>query len=131
MAIQISINQVDNVWVKQHLFENANDQLEGHLHTHNHLTLLAAGRVRVTVNGVDTEFAAPHMIFIRKDSVHGMTALEPGTVTYCIHALREPDTGDIIGDECMPLTSITGRVSWNYEPLVSVPESQILGLSGE
>jgi quercetin dioxygenase-like cupin family protein len=95
-------NLIDSVWCKQMHFAQAGDRMDGHLHTHNHLTLLAAGKLRVVVNGVATEFTAPHMIFIHKDHTHELTALVDNTVAYCIHAVRDADTGDIIDDIIVP-----------------------------
>jgi hypothetical protein len=45
------------------------------------------------VLGVESsrEFAAPNMVFIQKDKVHQLTALEDNTVCACIHALRTVD----------------------------------------
>jgi quercetin dioxygenase-like cupin family protein len=106
-------NMVDGVWCKQMHFVNANDIMPGHLHTHNHLTLLAAGRLKVTVNGISSEYTAPHMIFIHKDHVHQLEALEANTVAYCVHAVRDDSTGNII-DEIIVPEGIT------LEPLVKM-----------
>lgn len=97
--VEITVASVSNVWVKQMKFLNVGAVMPGHLHTHNHLTLLASGKLRVTVNNKTSEFSAPHMIFIHKDHEHLLEALEENTVAYCIHAFREKDTGDIIEGE--------------------------------
>jgi quercetin dioxygenase-like cupin family protein len=97
--VEITVASVSNVWVKQMKFLCAGAVMPGHLHTHNHLTLLASGKLRVTVNNKTSEFSAPHMIFIHKDHEHLLEALEENTVAYCIHAFREKDTGDIIEGE--------------------------------
>ena len=83
-------------------FAQAGDVMQGHLHTHNHLTLLAHGKLRVTVNGSATEFTAPHMIFIHKNHTHELVALEDNTIAYCIHAVRDKDTGDVIDKVIVP-----------------------------
>lgn len=95
-------NMIAGVWCKQMHFIQAGDRMDGHLHTHNHLTLLAAGSLRVTVNGTASEFTAPHMIFIHKDHTHELVALQDNTVAYCVHAVRDADTGDIIDDVIYP-----------------------------
>ena len=41
------------------------------------------------------------MIYIHKDYIHELTALEDNTVAYCIHALRNGDGVDDIIDEDM------------------------------
>lgn len=97
--VEITMAAVSNVWVRQMKFLCAGAVMPGHLHNHNHLTLLASGKLRVTVNNKTSEFSAPHMIFIHKDHEHLLEALEENTVAYCIHAFREKDTGDIIEGE--------------------------------
>jgi quercetin dioxygenase-like cupin family protein len=94
---------IDGVFVKQMHFEQVGSTMYGHKHTHNHLTLLAHGKLKVTVNGEVTEFTAPHLIFIHKDNEHELVALEENTVAYCVHAIRDKDTGDIIEDVIVPL----------------------------
>lgn len=113
-----SFNLVDGVFCKQMHFKSAGDVMQGHLHTHNHLTLLAAGAVRVTVNGKTSEFTAPHMIFIHKDHEHELEALADNTVAYCIHAVRDRDTGDIIDKIIYPDGIMLGM-----EPLVNFKQS--------
>jgi quercetin dioxygenase-like cupin family protein len=93
---KIQMNSIDGVWIRQMLFVNVGDIMEGHYHTHNHTTLLSKGSLRVTVNGMESVFTAPQMIFIHKNNKHQLEALEAGTLAYCIHAIRDKDTGDII-----------------------------------
>jgi quercetin dioxygenase-like cupin family protein len=93
---------VDGVAVKQMHFQQVGSIMSGHKHTHNHLTLLAHGKLKVTVNGEVTEFTAPHLIFIHKDHEHELVALEENTVAYCVHAIRDKETGDIIDDIIVP-----------------------------
>ena len=83
-------------------FINVGDKELGHAHQFDHLTLLASGALRVTVDGVSTDFQAPHMIFIKKEKIHELEALEANTVAYCIHAVRDPETGDILDPDMIP-----------------------------
>jgi quercetin dioxygenase-like cupin family protein len=82
-------------------FKKAGDIEQGHTHQFDHLTLLAKGRLQVTVEGRTTEFTAPHMLYIRADKNHELVALSDDTVAYCIHALRTPE-GDIIDPSMVP-----------------------------
>ena len=103
MEPEITMGLVSNVFSKQMHFRLAGDIMKGHEHSHDHLTLLASGRLKVTVEGRDTEFTAPHMIFIKADKKHMLEALEDNTVAYCIHALREKDgSGDILDPSMVP-----------------------------
>lgn len=96
------ISCVKNIWARQMHFKNIGDQNEGHIHNYDHLTLLAKGKVRVHVDGVVSEFTAPHMIFIQAGKSHYIEALEDDTVAYCVHAVRDRDTQDIIDPSQIP-----------------------------
>lgn len=98
----IQIGCVANLFSRMMTFEHAGDTEIGHTHQFDHLTLLAKGALRVTVDGVSTEFSAPHMIYIDKDKVHELVALEDNTVAYCIHALHDRQTGDILDPSMIP-----------------------------
>lgn len=100
---KIKIGCVANLYSRMMNFEKAGDIEIGHKHQFDHLTLLASGTLKVTVEGISTEFKAPHMIYIHKDKIHELVALEDNTVAYCIHALRDGDgVGDIIDPTAIP-----------------------------
>lgn len=82
-------------------FKNIGDRELGHTHCFDHLTLLASGSLKVTVEGKETIFNAPHMIYIHKDKIHELVALEQNTIAYCIHALRDGNGVDDIIDPTM------------------------------
>jgi hypothetical protein len=98
---QIAIGCVANLYSRQMHFVNVGDTEIGHTHPFDHLSLLASGSVRVKVNGKISEFKAPHMIYIKAEDVHELTALEPNTLVYCIHALRDGNGVDDILDPKM------------------------------
>jgi quercetin dioxygenase-like cupin family protein len=99
---QIKYGLVSNLWTRQMHFVKAGNTEYGHTHDFDHLTLLASGSVRITVDGEVSTFVAPHMIFISKDKRHEIVALEDNTVAYCIHAHRDLDTGDILDPSMVP-----------------------------
>jgi dTDP-4-dehydrorhamnose 3,5-epimerase-like enzyme len=97
------ISLVANTWVKQMNFVKAGDVNDGHKHIFDHQTLLAKGKVKVTVNGKTSEFTAPTIIFIRAGFEHEIQALEDDTVCYCIHAIRDGErVEDIIDPADIP-----------------------------
>ena len=98
----VQVGLVSNLFSRQMVFEKAGDSEMGHTHNFDHLTLLARGRLSVKVEDKVTEFTAPQMIYIRADLQHELTALTDGTVAYCIHALRDNETGDIIDPSMVP-----------------------------
>lgn len=98
----VHIGCVANLYSRMMHFEKAGDIEIGHTHQFDHLTLLAKGKLKVTVEGVTTEFTAPHMIYIHKDKIHELEALNDGTVAYCIHALRGKETNEILDPSMIP-----------------------------
>jgi quercetin dioxygenase-like cupin family protein len=61
-----------------------------HRHVYDHLSILAQGRVRVSVGPVTKEYVAPAMIEIKKNIVHTISAVED-SVWFCIHATDATD----------------------------------------
>ena len=101
---EIALSCVASVYVRQIHFLKSGDVETGHEHCFDHQTLLAKGSVQIEIDGAKTVYTAPHIIFIKKDVVHELTAMEDDTVCYCIHALRDgDDVGDIIDPESIPL----------------------------
>ena len=98
---EIKIGCVANLFVRQMFFKKAGDVEHGHEHYFDHLSLLATGSLKVVVDGVASEFVAPHMIYIRADKTHEIIALEDNTAVYCIHALRNKDGNNDILDPSM------------------------------
>jgi len=99
----VQIGCVANLFSRQMHFKKAGDLERGHTHPFDHLTLLASGSLRVTVNGNTTDFQAPHMIYIKAEHNHELVALEDNTVAYCIHALRDGNgVDDIIDPKSIP-----------------------------
>lgn len=98
----VKIGCVANLFSRMMHFKKAGDIEQGHTHQFDHLTLLAKGRLKVTVDGQSTEFTAPQMIYIHKDKFHVLEALTDETVAYCIHALRDKTDGDILDPDMIP-----------------------------
>jgi quercetin dioxygenase-like cupin family protein len=98
----VHIGCVANLFSRMMRFEKAGDIEIGHTHQFDHLTLLAKGKLKVTVEGVSSEFTAPHMIYIHKDKVHELEAMTDETVAYCIHALRDKDNNEILDPSMIP-----------------------------
>jgi len=99
----INVGLVSNVFVRQMHFAAVGDSEVGHKHRYDHMTLLAKGQLRVTVNGQATDYTAPMMIFIRANLVHELECLSENTVAYCIHGLRDADkSDDIVSPDMVP-----------------------------
>jgi quercetin dioxygenase-like cupin family protein len=100
-APTVTIGAVKNVFVRVMQFENSGCEELSHGHQFDHATLVASGAVKVTANGKETIFKAPHLIWIKKDVIHKLEAIEPNTVCACIHGLRD-ETGDIVDPDMIP-----------------------------
>jgi quercetin dioxygenase-like cupin family protein len=118
MSVEVHIGCVENLFTRMMFFQKTGDKETGHVHQHDHLTLLAKGKLKVTIDGQETEFTAPHMIYINKDKVHELQALSDNTIAYCIHALRDKETGDILDPSMVPKGSILQALQAS-EPLVA------------
>jgi len=114
-----------NIWVKQNVLEKEGDSFDGHEHKFDHVTLLTSGKVQVEIQGKEPkDFTAPTFIVIRKEQKHKLTALEDGTVYYCVYALRNLD-GDVIeifGEQHDP-DSASGREDGYWKKLKENNES--------
>jgi quercetin dioxygenase-like cupin family protein len=93
----VLIGACHNVYIRQMHFQNSGYAETQHTHSFDHITLLSKGSLEVVCNNQTTVFHAPHMIYIRADYVHGMTALEDDTLAYCIHGLHNTP-GKVIDD---------------------------------
>ncbi|WP_326538495.1 hypothetical protein [Pseudorhodoferax sp.] len=79
----------------------AGHRLVQHKHAHSHLSILAAGRAVLLVDGERREIAGPACLTIEAHKHHGVKALTDCT-WYCIHAdapdddlVVEPDTDEM------------------------------------
>ena len=61
-----------------------------HAHEYDHLSILAAGRVTLEVDGDNRELIAPTCVTILANKHHQIVALEDA-VWFCIHATDETD----------------------------------------
>jgi hypothetical protein len=96
---------VGNIWIRQNWLLKKGDTGGGHLHYHDHVSLLVRGSVEVQVGDEPPKvFRAPTFIVIKKQFVHRFTALEDDTVYYCLFAMRDIDGNfqDVFQPENLP-----------------------------
>lgn len=79
----------DGLYAKQ-LTLDAFHIAETHKHKYSHLSILAKGKVIVTVEGKEETFTAPTCIEIKAGLSHSIEALED-SVFFCCHATSETD----------------------------------------
>lgn len=91
------IGVVGNVWVRVQHYARAGDVNHGHLHHHDHVSLLAKGKISVTIDDTNeaTIFEAPTFFIVKADKKHTITPLEDDTSVFCVFALRGVD-GEVV-----------------------------------
>jgi len=110
-----------NIWVRQNYLEKAGEAHPGHKHNFDHVSLLASGKVRVTVDGYPPkEFSAPTFIVIKKEHNHHFEALEDGTLWYCVFALRdvEGNTTDFYSGDNSPYGTADSEFHDKIQPVI-------------
>lgn len=65
-----------------------------HRHVYDHFSVLASGKVMVTVDDMSQIYSAPAIIAIKKGQSHTIRAFEE-SVWICMHATTETDIGRI------------------------------------
>jgi len=89
-----NISLVNGVFVKQMRFRKAGWIARTHAHNYDHQTLVASGRLMVTVDGIVSFYQAPSILVIEAGKQHLLEALDDETVAYCIHAVTGSDNLD-------------------------------------
>lgn len=95
---------VGGVYAKELWLEHVGDKVLSHSHTYDHLSLVARGRVRVTVDGVTTDYPARSAVNVKAGKEHMIEALEAGSLWYCIHSVPE----DLVGEDVLDAAVLKG-----------------------
>lgn len=89
----IEFHSADGVFVKRWSFSKY-DIAPQHSHTYDHLSMVATGSVRLSVDGEFVAvFRAPAGINIKAGHKHEFFILEDNTTIYCIHNISR--TGEV------------------------------------
>lgn len=92
------------IWVRKMYYATAATVYEGHRHNHDHLSLLATGKVIIEVEGYKPkEFIAPTFVIVRKEKKHKITALVDDTTWFCLFN-HTPDGLDIYSKKNNPMS---------------------------
>lgn len=87
---------VDGVFVKQMYLAQPGMLVPQHAHTYAHLTMLAAGSVRVWRDGdLLGDFVAPAAIEIPAEAKHSFLSLQEETILYCLHNIARAGAVEI------------------------------------
>ncbi len=90
------IKIVDGVFVKTMQCRHAGMVLPQHAHSYDHLSVIAAGAVRVFADDrLMGHFEAPHSLVIKARVKHRFETLVPGVLILCIHNARRAEDGEV------------------------------------
>lgn len=93
--VQTNMTMCEGLFVKHCVFD-AGSWIPQHSHSTEHLSVIAAGAVRVWQDGVELgEFHAPAGITIKAHCKHTFLALEPNTTILCVHRVEDGEEPDI------------------------------------
>jgi len=93
----------DGLEVKQLDFKKAGWTAAQHVHAFDHLTMLAAGSLRVWVNDdYRGDFRAPQAFLVKAGEAHLFVALEDNTIAYCIHNLHGKEEPEVLARGELP-----------------------------
>lgn len=85
---EVEFAMADGIFIKQMAMDRAGIIVPQHAHSYDHVSMLAAGSVRLWRDGeLVGDFIAPMPIHISAGTKHKFMSLEPGTVVYCIHRI--------------------------------------------
>lgn len=96
---------VGGVYVKELVLEKAGDKVLGHRHLFDHLSLLAKGCVKVTVDGMATSYNSPTALNIKAGKHHEIMALTDDCLWYCVHAVPAELRGEDVLDDIVSVAS--------------------------
>lgn len=89
------------VYAKQLWLRDKGWKVAQHEHNFEHLSFLATGTVRVTVDGVDCVYTAPAGVKIAAGKVHEIEALTDNCLWLCIHAVPAELAGSLNIDDVL------------------------------
>lgn len=90
------VSQVDNIVAKMIVYSCKGDFMPQHVHNFDHAHLVGHGIIRVIVEGEEDKlYHKGEMIKIVKHKAHKLIAETDDAVSFCIHALREDEMGEL------------------------------------
>lgn len=87
--------QSGNIFIRPNVLEKAGDKVTGHKHNFDHTTIVFSGAIRVKAKlpsgaEIEREFTAPAHCLIKAGVEHEITALQDGTLFWCVYSHRDP-----------------------------------------
>jgi len=85
----VEFAEVDDIWMRAYTLKKAKSIASQHVHTHDHITLLANGTVHFWQDEEDKGvYTAPAMLHVPAGKNHSFVALTDNVVLCCLHNLR-------------------------------------------
>jgi len=84
-----------NIFIRANVLEHVGDAVARHAHQFDHTTIVWEGAVHVAATlpdgtRLEREFRRGEHFLVRAHVEHAITALEDGTVFWCVYAHRDP-----------------------------------------
>ena len=77
------------LWIRELHFRKAGDRHAGHLHAHDHKTLIPHGSsITVSVDGEERVIDGPAVVLIERMKRHHLTANHDNAMAYCVEAVH-------------------------------------------
>lgn len=124
MEPKVCLIMSGNLYMRQMRFENVGDVEHGHCHVFDHITLLATGSLKIRAQGQETVFQAPAAIKILANEIHELEAVEANTLAYCVHALRDAVTEEVLPDSMQHTDALTNPFSKDGSTVYVKPSAQ-------
>lgn len=87
---------IGGVYAKEMTLDDVNECITSHKHHFDHMSILASGKVELTVDGERSVITAPAVLNIVAGKRHSVTPLEAPVKWFCIHRtdITDPDLVD-------------------------------------
>lgn len=89
-----------NIFIRPMTLLKAGDKIKGHTHKFDHTAIVFTGALKIKAKlkdgrEVEQEFQAPAHALIKAGVEHELTAIDDGTIVWCVYSHRSPQ-GDVI-----------------------------------
>ena len=85
----VEFAEADDIWIRSYNVPKAKTVISQHVHSHDHITLVASGAIEAWQDGVKLGlFTAPSVVKISAGKKHAFLSVADGTVLCCLHNLR-------------------------------------------
>ena len=93
----IELGDFGNIWIRRQTYEKAGFFHHGHKHDHDHVTLVVQGKALIEKEGYEPQIVeAEDWTYIQANVHHEIVALEDDTHIFCLFAMRDIETDEVV-----------------------------------